>query len=439
MKRFGWIAVGMFVGAVLAAGLLPVAQGAVGGTPAGTDTSVYRQLDLFSEAFETVRAKYVRPVKDPELIDAAIEGMVSGLDPHSSYLNAKQFSDFQVQATGEFGGVGIEVLPEDGLVKVVSPIDDTPAAKAGIKPGDYIAAINGASIQGAPLDEAIDKMRGPAGTKITLTILRRGEKKPFDVTLTRAVIRVERVKWHREGDIGYVRLTGFNEQTAADMAKAIAALKKEIGPSLKGYVLDLRNNPGGLFDQAVTVADDFLNAGEVVSTRGRLPEETHRYSATKGDITGGKPVVVLINAGSASASEIVAGALQDHKRAVLIGMRSFGKGSVQSVIPLAQNGGALKLTTARYYTPSGRSIQAEGIVPNVAVGQGDEAALTKLEQPSEADLPGHLINEAEAAKKKTIVIMPAAGKKYEDFQLSYALDYLRGKKTLATVQKTLTE
>jgi carboxyl-terminal processing protease len=431
MKRLGFVVLGIAIGFFAAMGFLPAAQGAA------DNAGVYRQLDLFSEAFETVRAKYVRPVQDSELVDAAIEGMVSGLDPHSSYFTAKQYADFQVNSQGEFGGVGIELSMEDGLLKVVSPIDDTPAAKAGIKPGDYIAAVNGVSIQGMALDDAIDKMRGAPGSKVTLTILRNGEKKPFDVTLTRAVIRVERVKWHAEGDIGYVRLTGFNEQTDIDLKKAVKELKKKIGANLKGYVIDLRNNPGGLLDQAVDVSDDFLDSGEVVSTRGRLPEETHRYNAEKGDIVGGKPVVVLINGGSASAAEIVAGALQDHKRATLIGMKSFGKGSVQSVIPLGQNGGALKLTTARYYTPSGRSIQAEGIVPNIAVAQGDEESLTKLERPSEADLPGHLSNDAVAAKKKISVIYPAAGKKYDDFQLAYALDYLRGKKTLATVQKDL--
>jgi carboxyl-terminal processing protease len=429
MKRLIYVCLGIAIGFTAAMGFLPAAHGA------GGDAGVYRQLDLFSEAFETVRAKYVRPVEDSELIDAAIEGMVSGLDPHSSYLTAKELSDFQVQATGEFGGVGIEVSMEDGLVKVISPIDDTPAAKAGIKAGDYIAAVNGASVQGMPLDDALEKMRGPAGSPVTLTILRTGEKKPFDVTLMRAVIRVERVKWHAENDVGYIRLTGFNEQTDVDLKKAVHELKKQIGSKLKGYVLDLRNNPGGLFDQAIAVSDDLLDAGEIVSTRGRLPEETKRYNAEKGDVAGGKPLIVLINGGSASSSEIVAGALQDHKRATLIGMKSFGKGSVQSVIPLSQNGGAIKLTTARYYTPSGRSIQAEGIVPNIAVAEGDEAGLTKLERPSEADLPGHLSNDAAAAKKTTTVILPAPGKKYDDFQLQFALDKLRGKSTLATIQK----
>jgi carboxyl-terminal processing protease len=436
-RRLVFLSFGMMlVGSALTVGLETAAHGA-GGTPAVSagNSDVYHQFNLFSEAFEKVRANYVRPVEDSELIDSAIEGMVSGLDPHSSYMTAKQFSDFQVQATGEFGGIGIEVLPDDGIIKVVSPIDDTPAAKAGLKPGDYIAAIDGVSIQGLPYDQTIDKMRGAPGTKVILTILRNGEKKPFDVTLVRAIIRVERVKWHAEGDIAYIRLTGFNEQTDNDLKKAIEDLKKKIGPKLKGYVIDLRNNPGGLLEQAVSVSGEFLGAVEVVSTRGRQPEDTHRYVPVKPvNPTGGKPVVVLINGGSASAAEIVAGALQDHKRATLIGMRSFGKGSVQTVYPLTQSGGALKLTTARYYTPSGRSIQAEGIVPSIAVGQGDEDGLTKLERQSEADLPGHLIGNA-TTKKKTMVTLPAPGKKYDDFQLAYALDYLRGKKTLATVQK----
>jgi carboxyl-terminal processing protease len=431
MKRLIWVLIGATIGMAAASGFFITAQ-------AGNNAGIYRQFDLFSEAFDTVRTKYVRPVDESELIDSAIEGMVSSLDPHSSYFNAKEYADFQVGATGKFGGVGIEVSAEDGLIKVVSPIDDTPAAKAGLKPGDFIAAIDGVSIQGEPLDKAIDKMRGTPGTKVMLTILRSGEKKPFDVTLTRAVIRVERVKWHAEGDVGYIRLTGFNDETDVDLEKAVRDLKNKIGEKkIKGYILDLRNNPGGLFDKAVEVSDDFLDAGEIVSTRGRLPEETIRVNAHKGDIIGGKKLVVLINGGSASSSEIVAGALQDHKRAILIGMKSFGKGSVQTVIPLGQNGGALKITPARYYTPSGRSIQAEGITPNIAVALGDEFSLTKLERQSEADLPGHLTNGDKATQKKSLAVLcPAPGKKYDDFQLAYALDYLRGTKTVAAVERT---
>src|SRR5215475_13373019 len=308
MKRFALVALGVLLGFTAAIGLLPAARGA-------NDMSTYRQLDLFSQAFDSVRRNYVRPVQDGELVNAAIEGMVSELDPHSSYMDAKNYADMQIQTKGEFGGVGIEVTMEDGLIKVISPIDDTPAAKAGLKPGDFIAAIDGVSIQGLGLNDAIDKMRGPSGSKVVLTVLRTGQKKPFEVTLARAIIRVDSAKWRREGDVAYIRLTGFNEQTASGMERGIRELKKQIGPGLKGYVMDLRNNPGGLLDQAIQVSDDFLTSGEIVSTRGRHPEDTTRYDAKSGDITEGKPVVVLINAGTASASEIVSGALQDHKRA----------------------------------------------------------------------------------------------------------------------------
>ena len=287
------------------------------------------------------------------------------------------------------------------------------------------------------LNQAIDKMRGPAGTKVTLTVLRRSEKKPFDVTLARAVIKVDSVKWHREGDVGYVRVSAFNEQTASGLQRALRELRKTIGSGLRGYVIDLRNNPGGLLDQAIQVSDDLLNSGEIVSTRGRHPEDTQRYDARSGDLSEGKPIVVLINAGTASASEIVAGALQDHKRATVIGLTSFGKGSVQTIIPLSSGGGALRLTTARYYTPSGHSIQAQGIIPNVAVAQGDEDQTPRLVRPSEADLPGHLVGEDAASKRSsTHVIRPAPGKKVDDFQLSYALNLLRGKETLAAAKST---
>ncbi|MDE2135170.1 MAG: S41 family peptidase [Alphaproteobacteria bacterium] len=431
MKRVAFVVVGMMIGFVAAVGVLPAARGA------NSMMGPYRQFDLFSEAFERVRANYVRPVQDSELIDGAIEGMVSNLDPHSSYMDAKSFADMQIQTKGEFGGIGIEVTMEDGLIKVISPIDDTPAAKAGLKTGDFIAAIDGKTIEGMALNDAIDKMRGPVGTKVTLTILRNGEKKPFDVVLARAVIHVDSVKWHREGDIGYIRLSAFNEETSSGLEKAVRELKKQIGPSLKGYVLDLRNNPGGLLEQAVQVSNDFLNKGEIVSTRGRHADDTQRYDAKPrpGDITDGKPVIVLINGGTASASEIVAGALQDDQRARILGLTSFGKGSVQTIIPLGEgSGGALRLTTARYYTPSGRSIQAEGIVPDIAVAQNDDETVPKIERPSEADLPGHLTNDAAAKRKTVTVIHPAPGKKYDDFQLAYALDLLRGKMTVAAAK-----
>jgi carboxyl-terminal processing protease len=420
MKQFALVATGIAAGFAAAFLLFPVAQGA-------TDLSSYHQLDLFGSAFEKVREDYVRPVSDSELVSNAIEGMVSALDPHSSYMDAKAYADMQIQTSGQFGGLGIEVTMEDGLVKVISPIDDTPAARAGIKTGDYIAGIDGVPIQGISLDDAIAKMRGAPGGKITLTILRPGAKKPWDVTLTRAIIEVDAVKYHREGDVGYIRLPTFNEKTDAGLERAVRDLKRQIGPGLKGYVLDLRNNPGGLLDEAIAVSDDLLNSGTIVSTKGRKPSDTSHYDARLGDITGGKPIVVLINAGTASASEIVAGALQDDHRATILGMTSFGKGSVQTILPLGPGDGALRLTTARYYTPSGHSIQALGITPDVQVAEGDENdAATKLARESEAELPGHLPGEKQTKKAPPVIHAPA-GKKYDDFQLSYALDLLHGK------------
>ncbi len=435
MKQYGYAGIGAVAGFVAALMLLPAAYGAP------SILSAYRQLDLFGDAFERVRDNYVHEVDDSELIDAAIKGMVSSLDPHSSYLDPKSYADMQVQTRGEFGGLGLEVTMEDGLVKVIAPIDDTPAARAGIKPGDYIAQIDGQPIQGDDLNDAVEKMRGPENSKVTLTILRKGEKKPFDVALMRAIIKIESVKSHREGNIGYIRITAFNERTTSGLEKAVRELKQQIGPGLKGYVVDMRNNPGGLLDQAISVSDDFLTGGEVVSTRGRRAQDTQRFNARGGDITDGKPVEVLINEGTASASEIVAGALQDHRRATIIGMTSFGKGSVQTIIPLGgDHGGALRLTTAKYYTPSGRSIQATGIEPDIAVAQGaapkaDPSPLGRLR--SEADLPGHLSNDAEGAKhvSKLPVIRPVPGKKYDDFQLAYALDRLNGRVTASVTQK----
>jgi carboxyl-terminal processing protease len=425
MKKFALVGLGLVGGFAAAMVALPEAKGA-------NDSGAYSQLDLFSDAFERVRANYVRPVKDSELVDAAIQGMVSNLDPHSSYMDAKQYGDMQVTTRGQFGGIGIEVTQEDGLIKVISPIDNTPASRAGIKTNDRIAGIDGNAIAGLPLNDAIDKMKGAPGTKVTLTILREGEKKPFDMTLTRAIVQVDAPSYRREGDIGYIRLPGFNEQTADGMERGIRDLKKQIGPGIKGYVLDLRNNPGGLLDQAIQVSDDFLTSGEIVSTRGRHAEDTQRYDAKGGDITDGKPVVVLVNGGTASASEIVAGALQDHKRATVLGMTSFGKGSVQTIIPLGEGRGALRLTTARYYTPSGHSIQAQGIIPDIQVAQGDETAVPKLARPSEADLRGHLAGEPVPAKRANAPIIKAdPGKKYDDFQLSYAMDLLHGKVTVA--------
>jgi carboxyl-terminal processing protease len=434
MKRYGYAGLGAIAGFVVALALFPTAQGAP------SILSAYRQLDLFGDAFERVRDNYVTEVDDSQLISGAIKGMVSSLDPHSSYMDSKSYADMQVQTRGEFGGLGLEVTMEDGLVKVISPIDDTPAQRAGIKTGDYISQIDGQSIVGGDLNDAVEKMRGPEGSKISLTILRKGEKKPFDVALTRAIIRIESVKFHREANVGYIRISSFNERTASGLDKAVHELKTQIGPVLKGYIIDLRNDPGGLLDQAITVSDDFLQGGEIVSTRGRHAQDTQRYNARFGDITDGKPVIVLINEGTASASEIVAGALQDHKRATLIGMTSFGKGSVQTVIPLGgEHGGALRLTTARYYTPSGRSIQATGIDPDIAVAQvaeKDDVKTAAERLRSEADLPGHLEaqNEGKHAPK-TPIIRPEPGKKYDDFQLKYALDRLNGRTTPSVAQK----
>ncbi len=326
----------------------------------------YRMLTLFGDVVERIRAEYVEPVNDRELIENAINGMLTGLDPHSSYMNAKSFKDMQVQTQGKFGGLGLEVQSENGIIKVVSPIDDTPAFRAGVKAGDLITMLDGHTVQGLTLNEAVDKMRGAPGSTIKLTIKRENVNTPIELTMQREVITIQVVKSRLEGDVGYVRLTSFNEQTDPGLRKAVIDLKAKAGANLKGFILDLRNNPGGLLDQAVSVSDDFLDQGEIVSTRARHPEESQRWNAKAGDITNGLPVVVLINGGSASASEIVAGALQDHHRAVLVGTRSFGKGSVQTVMPLPGNG-AMRLTTARYYTPSGRSIQGLGIVPDIQV------------------------------------------------------------------------
>ena len=425
MKPVGYAVVGVVLGA---SACVLAARGAV-------EPTAYQQLGLFSTAFAKVRANYVEPVPDSRLVNAAIQGMVSRLDPHSAYMDARSFGgDFQVRTQGHFGGVGIEVSPDAGLIKVISAMDGMPAAAAGVKPQDHIVAIDGKAIEGQEFNDAIDKMRGPVGTKVILSIQRSGEKKPFDVTLTRANVPYEAASHHREGDIGYIRLPSFNEQTAEGLERAVRDLKKEIGPGIRGYVLDLRNNPGGLLEQAIQVSDDFLNSGEIVSTRGRQPDDTQRYDAKPGDIADGKPVVVLINGGTASASEIVSGALQDHKRATIIGMTSFGKGSVQTIIPLGDTRGALRLTTARYYTPSGHSIQALGIIPDIQVAQGDEVP-TSLRY-SEADLQGHLAGEpVPAARLNAPVIYAAPGTKYDDFQLAYALDLLRGKKTVASVTK----
>jgi len=395
---------------------------------AAADT--YRQLNLFGDVFERVRADYVEKPDDSKLVEQAINGMLNGLDPHSSYMDPKSFRDMQVQTRGEFGGLGIEVTMEDGMVKVVAPIDDTPASKAGVMANDIISQLDGEQVQGLTLNQAVDKMRGPVNTKIKLTIIRKGQDKPVEVTLTRDVIRVRSVRMRTEGDdVGVVRISQFNEQTTEGLRKSIADITAQISSDkLRGFIIDLRNNPGGLLDQAISVSDAFLERGEIVSTRGRNAEETQRYSAKAGDLTKGKPVIVLVNGGSASASEIVAGALQDHKRATILGTRSFGKGSVQTIIPLGNNNGALRLTTARYYTPSGKSIQAKGIVPDIEVLQDVPDELkARADTKGEASLRGHLKTQEGEEKTGSQSYIPPDQK--NDKALNMALDLLRGKTT----------
>src|SRR5262244_2447390 len=363
------------------------------GSSAKAADDTYRQLSLFGDVFERVRSDYVEKPDDSKLVESAINGMLAGLDPHSSYMDPKSFKDMQIQTRGEFGGLGIEVTMEDGLVKVVAPIDDTPAHKAGVMAGDIITHLDDEPVQGLTLNQAVEKMRGPVNTKIRLKIMRKGQDKPTEVTIVRDIIRVRSVRSRVESDdVAYIRLTQFNEQTTEGLKKAITDMTAQIGnDKLKGYVLDLRNNPGGLLDQAISVSDAFLEKGEIVSTRGRNAAETQRFNARAGDLTKGKPVIVLINGGSASASEIVAGALQDHKRATVIGTRSFGKGSVQTIIPLGSGNGALRLTTARYFTPSGRSIQAKGITPDIEVLQDvPEELKARTDTRGESSLRGHL-------------------------------------------------
>ena len=399
--------------------LLPSSAGA-----ASSDT--YRQLNLFGDVFERVRADFVDEVQDKELIESAIDGMLMSLDPHSSYLNPEKYEEMQVQTKGEFGGLGIEVTMEDGLIKVVTPIDDTPAARAGLLANDVITQIDGDQVQGLSLNQAVDKMRGPVNSPVKLKITRKEAKEPLEVTLNRDLIRIKPVRSRTEGgDIGYIRLTQFNEQTYDGLKAAVDKLSTELpGDKLKGFVIDLRNNPGGLLDQAVMVSDAFLDRGEIVSTRGRNPDETQRFSAKSGDLTKGKPIVVLVNGGSASASEIVAGALQDHKRATVLGTRSFGKGSVQSIIPLGGNG-ALRLTTARYYTPSGRSIQAKGIEPDQEVLQDVPDDLKgKDETKGEAGLKGHLKQKDTEERGGSSAYVPPDPAK--DKQLIAAVDFLHG-------------
>lgn len=423
------------------------------------NSELYRQLDLFGDVFERVRSDYVEKPDDTMLIENAINGMLAALDPHSSYMSPKNYRDMQVQTRGEFGGLGIEVTMENGIVKVVAPIDDTPASKAGIQANDLITHLDNEQISGLTLEQAVEKMRGPVNTPITLTVVRKGRDEAFDVKIVRDFIRINAVKARTEGDIAYLKVTTFNEQTHANLVKAMDGLKKEIGPDkLRGIVLDLRNNPGGLLDQAIAVSDDFLDRGVIVLTKGRNNEETQRAQARPGDTAEGKPIVVLINGGSASASEIVAGALKDHKRATVIGTRSFGKGSVQTIIPLGANG-AIRLTTARYYTPSNRSIQAKGIDPDIVIEQElpDELKGKTAEKPrGEASLRGHLRGEGEKDPAKATETEGADTEGTEvkeepkeesgssayvpkepekDTQLQFALKFLRGEATGETVAK----
>ena len=419
----------------------------------GGRAETYRLLNLFGDVFERIRAEYVEPVSDRDVVENAINGMLQGLDPHSSYMNPRSFRDMQVQTRGEFGGLGIEVTQENGYVKVISPIDDTPASRAGVRPGDLITHLNGQSTQGLTLQEAVEQMRGERGSSIRLTIRREGERNAVEISLTRDVIRPQVARFRLEGnDIAYVRLSAFNEQTEGALRRAITAMRNQAGGNLKGVILDLRNNPGGLLDQSIQVADDFLEQGEIVSTRARRAEDAQRWNARAGDIAQGLPMVVLINAGSASASEIVAGALQDHRRAIVMGVKSFGKGSVQTVMPIPGNG-AIRLTTARYYTPSGRSIQATGIEPDIEVlatrpdpnapardreadlrralrNDGERSGTTATPPPAAPPLPPLSLP---AGVLERVVRMPAEGapafdptKPETDHQLQQALQLLRG-------------
>ena len=402
-------------------------------------SSVYEQLDLFGDIFERIRSQYVEEVDEGDLIEAAINGMLTSLDPHSSYLSPQDAEDMRVQTRGEFGGLGIEVTQEDGFVKVVSPIDGTPADNAGIEAGDFITHVDAESVLGLTLDEAVEMMRGPVGSEIVITVVREGETEPFDISIIRDTIKLTAVRARTEQESVILRVTTFNDQTFKNLENGLAEQIEELGgmDSVNGIVLDLRNNPGGLLTQAIKVSDAFLDKGEIVSTRGRDPQEGERFNATEGDLAEGLPIVVLINGGSASASEIVAGALQDHRRAIVVGTKSFGKGSVQTVMPL-RGDGAMRLTTARYYTPSGRSIQALGVSPDIVVEQPRRAPETEEEEDnnpfrrSEADLRGSLDNdslsedeirqiEADRAKAEE-----TAQLREDDYQLAYAIDILKG-------------
>lgn len=418
----------MLVGALMGATAMSVLYSA--GIPAeAAGTSTYKELSIFGDVFERIRSQYVTPPDEEKLVENAINGMLSSLDPHSSYMNAKDAADMQTQTKGEFGGIGIEVTMEDELVKVITPIDDTPGARAGILAGDFISEINGEAVRGLQLPAAVEKMRGAVNTPIKLTILRKGADKPIDITVVREIIPIRAVKSRVEGDVGYLRVISFTDKTYDDLEAAIVKIKAEVpADKLKGYVLDLRLNPGGLLDQAIYVSDAFLERGEVVSTRSRDPEDTRRFNASAGDLTDGKPLIVLVNGGSASASEIVAGALQDLRRATVLGTRSFGKGSVQTIIPMGEKG-ALRLTTALYYTPSGKSIQGTGIKPDIIVEQPlPEELQGRVRAEGESALPGHIQGQSETDEGSgSVAYVPPEAK--DDIQLNEALDLLRGAKT----------
>ena len=419
----------LLAGAVMGASAMSLVHGAGGTTANAAGSETYRQLAIFGDIFERVRAQYVTPPEEKKLVESAINGMLSSLDPHSSYLNPEAAKDMRVQTRGEFGGLGIEVTMENELVKVIAPIEDTPAARAGVLAGDLIAEIDGEEVRGLTLPEAVDKMRGAANTPIDLTILREGAAEPIKLTIVRDVIKVKAVRHRVEEDIGYIKINSFTEKTFDDLQAAIDQIQKEVpADTLKGYVLDLRLNPGGLLDQAVSVSDTFLERGEIVSTRGRDAKNITRFDARAGDRIDGKPMIVLVNGGSASASEIVAGALQDHRRATVLGTQTFGKGSVQTIIPLAESG-ALRLTTALYYTPAGTSIQGKGITPDIKVEQPlPEELLGRDVSRGESELKGHIqgTEEDEAGSGSAAYVPPEAK---DDVQLNYAFDLLRGAKT----------
>ncbi|WP_421702486.1 S41 family peptidase [Aliiroseovarius sp.] len=444
MKKFVMAAIG---GTLAGAVLTTQVAGPLVAQSAERNTSVYEQLDLFGDVFERIRAQYVSEVDEADLIEAAINGMLSSLDPHSSYLAPDDAADMRVQTRGSFGGLGIEVTQEEGFVKVVSPMDGTPADEAGVEAGDFVTHVDGESLLGMTLDEAVDLMRGPVGSEIIITVVREGQEEPFDISIIRDTIKLTAATARAVGNTVVLRVTTFNDQTYSNMSEGLERVVGELGgmENVEGFVLDLRNNPGGLLNQAIAVSDAFLEEGEIVSTRGRDPMESDRANARPGDLAMGKPLVVLINGGSASASEIVAGALQDHRRAIVVGTKSFGKGSVQTVMPL-RGDGAMRLTTARYYTPSGRSIQALGVSPDIVVEQpprtpaGEEGEEEARRQRTEADLRGSLNNdsltedEIRQIEEEREAAEEAAKLREDDFQLSYAVDLLKGLSTIALVE-----